>query len=140
MGTACEYHLTAPFTAGESPEQTLRRAVGFPRDQGLAVICQDNFAPSDMAEVLREAFELLGPDIVMAHAKDITGDPRKQQQAAGTGRLDWDAYFDCMQAAGFDGPVVLHNLAESQVDESLAFVRRHAGKWYPELRTEERAT
>ena len=56
MGTACEYHLTAPFTAGESPEQTLRRAVGFPRDQGLAVICQDIFAPSDMAEVLREAF------------------------------------------------------------------------------------
>ena len=95
---------------------------------------------SDMRDVLREAFELLGPDIIMAHAKDITGDPQKQQQAAGTGRLDWEAYFDCMHAAGFDGPVILHNLAESQVAESLAFVRRHATKRYPELRIGEGAT
>ena len=66
----------------------------------------------------------------MVHAKDITGDAAKKQQAAGTGALDWPTYFRLMHESGFDGPVVLHNLPPSRVEASLAFVRKQAARWY----------
>lgn len=97
------------------------------------------FEPNDlsgMQDVLAQAFDLLAGDTIMAHAKDITNDPRKKDQAAGTGVLDWQAYFRSMSESGFNGPVVLHNLDESQVDRSTAFVRRHAARWYPQLRAQ----
>ena len=87
----------------------------------------------DMTAVLREAFDLLGPDIEMVHAKDITGDEAKREQAAGTGKLDWATYFRLMRENGFDGPVLLHNLKPSQVATSIDVVCRQAAPWYPEL-------
>lgn len=78
-----------------------------------------------MQSILEEAFELLGADLVMAHAKDITDDPTKTDQAAGTGRLDWSTYCRLLKKTGYKGPVVLHNLRESQVSASVAFLRRH---------------
>jgi len=84
------------------------------------------FEPGDQKnrqEVLIEAFDLLAPEIIIAHAKDIVTDPTKHSQAAGTGTLDWSTYFECMQKIGYDGPVVLHNLAPSQVDQSVRFVK-----------------
>jgi len=86
------------------------------------------FEPQDethMQSVLEEAFDLLGTDIAMAHAKDITDDDSKTDQAAGTGRLDWATYCRLLKQYGYDGPVVLHNLNESQVDSSIAFLKRH---------------
>ena len=82
---------------------------------------------SNMERVLKEAFDQLGEDIVMAHAKDIPNDPERKQQAAGTGRLDWDTYFRLLHASGFDGPVVLHNLEPGEVGDAVAFVRAKAG-------------
>jgi sugar phosphate isomerase/epimerase len=87
----------------------------------------------NMTATLDEAVDLLGPDIIMAHAKDITGDEAKKQQAAGTGKLDWGAYFRALKRGGFDGPVILHNLKPAQVDAAVAFLRRQAAPWYPEL-------
>ena len=87
---------------------------------------------SDMTAVLQEAFELLGPDIEMVHAKDITGNEAKRDQAAGTGKLDWPTYFRLMKNSGFDGPLMLHNLKPSQVAGSIQFVCHEAAPWYPE--------
>jgi sugar phosphate isomerase/epimerase len=87
----------------------------------------------NMSATLEKAVDLLGPDIVMAHAKDITGDEAKKQQAAGTGRLDWTMLFRLLRRTGFDGPVILHNLEPSQVDAAVAFVRDKAAPWYPRL-------
>jgi sugar phosphate isomerase/epimerase len=86
-----------------------------------------------MQPVLEEAFDLLGPDIVMAHAKDIVPDKAGPSQAAGTGALDYRLYMRLLAKSGFCGPIVLHNLLESEVHTSLDFVRRMAGEWYPEL-------
>jgi sugar phosphate isomerase/epimerase len=94
----------------------------------------DPHALGNMSAVLRKAFDLLGPDIEMVHAKDITGDEAKKDQAAGTGLLDWPTYFRLMKSSRFDGPVLLHNLKPSQVAASVEFVRRQAARWYPELR------
>ena len=106
------------------------------RHLGIVIDGANLFDPADVANMratFEEAFDLLGPHIIMAHAKDITPDTHKKSQAAGTGILDWHAYFFSMHRSGFDGPVILHNLDESQVADSLAFVRHSAGEWYPSL-------
>jgi sugar phosphate isomerase/epimerase len=72
-------------------------------------------------EVLDTAFELLGEDIVIAHAKDFksTG----EVVAAGRGELDYDRYLENLRGVGFEGPVILHGLGESEVEGSVAFLR-----------------
>ena len=65
------------------------------------------FAAGDlprMAEVLDEAFDLLGPDIEMAHAKDLVRDGEAGHVAAGTGLLDYERYLLRLRETGFGGP------------------------------------
>jgi sugar phosphate isomerase/epimerase len=78
---------------------------------------------SRMREVLDEAFALLGREIVIAHAKDLSRDGEAGHEAAGTGLLDYDYYLALLRAAGFDGPLILHGLAEAQVDGCVNFLR-----------------
>ncbi|HLN31138.1 MAG TPA: sugar phosphate isomerase/epimerase [Gemmataceae bacterium] len=84
-----------------------------------------------MREILEEAFELLGRDIVLAHAKDLSHDGEAGHEAAGKGVLDYDYYLSLLDAAGFDGPLILHGLAETQVAESLSFLRRKLERVHP---------
>src|SRR5215213_7605816 len=76
-------------------------------------------------EVLDEAFELLGEDVVIAHAKDVknTG----EVVAAGRGELDYDRYLENLRGFGFEGPLILHNLEEGEVEGSVAFLRTKLG-------------
>jgi len=75
-------------------------------------------------QILDEAFELLGGQIVIVHAKDLSHDGEAGQEAAGTGRLDYDHYLSLLQKTGYDGPLILHSLREEQVDQSVSFLRR----------------
>lgn len=77
-----------------------------------------------MREVLDEAFELLGKDIVLAHAKDIWEDTEHGHVAAGKGVLDYDYYLDWLRRIGFTGPLILHGLQEAEVGECLRFLRK----------------
>ena len=77
---------------------------------------------SRMHDVLDEAFQLLGDDICLAHAKDLETDGDAGHQAAGTGVLDYDHYLACLQRSGFDGNLILHSLEEAQIPFSRAFV------------------
>ena len=77
--------------------------------------------------VLDEVFSLLGEDIVMAHAKDLSKDGEAGQEAAGTGLLDYDYYLSLLRSSGFNGPLILHSLSESQVDQAIAFLRQRLG-------------
>jgi len=45
------------------------------------------------AKVLPKAFELLGKDIVLAHAKDLDHDGEAGHRAAGEGLLDYEFYM-----------------------------------------------
>jgi sugar phosphate isomerase/epimerase len=73
-------------------------------------------------EILDEAFELLGGDLLLAHAKDVKGSG--EVVAAGKGDLDFDLYLKHLNEAGYGGPLVMHGLAEAEVEGSLAFLRR----------------
>lgn len=76
-----------------------------------------------MGEILDEAFELLGGEIVLAHAKDLDRDGRAGHVAAGRGLLDYDHYLRLLKQVGFDGPLILHSLAEDEVDGCVEFLR-----------------
>lgn len=76
-----------------------------------------------MREILDEAFQLLGDDIALAHAKDLDHDGAAGHLAAGTGLLDYDHYLGLLHHVGYDGAVVLHGLTEAQIDGCVAFLR-----------------
>lgn len=71
--------------------------------------------------VLHEAFELLGDEVVIAHAKDVKASG--EVVAAGKGDLDYDLYLKYLSEAGYGGPLVVHGLAEEEVEGSLTFLR-----------------
>jgi sugar phosphate isomerase/epimerase len=74
-------------------------------------------------EILDEAFQLLGDDIVLAHAKDLDHDGAAGHLAAGHGLLDYDHYLTLLHQIGFDGAIVLHGLSEAQIDGCVAMLR-----------------
>ena len=75
-----------------------------------------------MRRILSEAFELLGGDIVSAHAKDLDHDGEAGHLAAGKGVLDYAHYLTLLCEADFEGPILLHGLQESEVSTCLEFL------------------
>lgn len=86
-----------------------------------------------MGNHLAEAFDLVGDDVVLAHAKDLDHDGDAGGRAAGEGRLDYTLYLSLLEKHGFDGAIILHQLKELAPDRfDLAFehVRDHAPAGY----------
>lgn len=77
-----------------------------------------------MRDLLDEAFELLGADVALAHAKDLVHDGAAGDLPAGSGVLDYDLYLSLLRKQGYDGPLVLHGLSETQVPSARDFLRR----------------
>jgi sugar phosphate isomerase/epimerase len=84
----------------------------------------------NMRAVLEEAFELLGSEIALAHAKDLERDGEAGHVAAGRGRLDYPYYLELMKKSGFDGTIILHALNPTEAKDRLAFVRSAAPAGY----------
>lgn len=80
-----------------------------------------------MDDVLDEAFDLLGGDVIIAHAKDLSHDGDAGHEAAGTGVLNYDLYLMLLEKIGYDGPLILHGLREDQVAFSVDFLRSKLG-------------
>src|SRR5262249_26021674 len=77
----------------------------------------------DQRPILEAAFDLLGPDIVLAHAKDVrVVDGAVHHVAAGTGVLDYPHYLTLLRHVPV--PLIVHGLAEAEVEGALAFLRR----------------
>ncbi len=79
----------------------------------------------DQGDVLREAVDLVGEDVVLAHAKDVSADGTIV--AAGRGGLDHGRWIGLLRDAGYDGALVLHGLAEHEVPAAVRLLRRHLG-------------
>ncbi len=62
--------------------------------------------------IVTEALDLLGPDVVVAHAKDI--DVRGRVVAPGQGAIDLPAFVAALVDNGFDGPLVGHGFGPDQ--------------------------
>lgn len=76
-----------------------------------------------MRDIMDEAFQLLGTEIVMAHAKELGRDGETGGVAPGNGILDWNHYFHTLAVMDFKGPMVLHGLAEGDVPAAARFLR-----------------
>jgi sugar phosphate isomerase/epimerase len=101
-----------------------------------ANIFQKGELPSMRAK-LDEAFDLLGADIVLAHAKDLDRDGEAGHVPAGLGMLDYPYYLEKLQTSGYDGAIILHALKpSSQAGDRLAFVRQAAPAGYLTQRSE----
>lgn len=79
-----------------------------------------------MREMLEEAVALLGPDIALAHAKDLDHDGEAGHLPAGRGVLDYPLYLALLRGSGFTGALILHGLTEDDVAGCLTFVRAAA--------------
>ncbi|MCL5099389.1 MAG: sugar phosphate isomerase/epimerase, partial [Candidatus Omnitrophica bacterium] len=77
--------------------------------------------------MLDEAFDLLGPNIVLAHAKELRPDGHAGGLPLGTGVLDWDYYLRLLDRNHFTGPLVMHGFAEHEAAASTKFLRRKLG-------------
>ena len=73
--------------------------------------------------LLDTACDLLGADIVIAHAKDR--DKAGNFVAAGQGMLDYEHYITQLHALNFAGPLILHGLSETEVADCVHFVRKY---------------
>ena len=78
-----------------------------------------------MREILDEAFQLLGDDILLAHGKDLEKDGDAGHQAAGTGVLDYAHYLYCLNQIGFKGTIALHCLNEAQVPTAITHLQKN---------------
>jgi sugar phosphate isomerase/epimerase len=84
------------------------------------------FLPENLSrqqEVFTEAFELLGNEVVLAHAKDI--DTTGEFAAAGKGAVDYSVFIHHLKQIGFQGAIVLHSLSEVEVPGCLEFLQKH---------------
>jgi sugar phosphate isomerase/epimerase len=78
--------------------------------------------PDRMNEVVDEAFEWLGRDIVLAHAKELGADGRMGSVPPGKGILNWDHYLLWLERIGYAGPLILHGLEARDVPDALTFL------------------
>jgi sugar phosphate isomerase/epimerase len=73
--------------------------------------------------ILDAAFDLLGPDIFLAYAKDVrVVAGTVQHVTAGTGVLDYRHYLALLHHIPV--PLIVHGLAETEVAGTLKFLRR----------------
>lgn len=77
----------------------------------------------NMKQVLEDAFSCLGKDIVIAHAKDLTKSSDLAFVAAGEGVLDYKTYLSLLKQYNYNGPLIMHGLAEEQIPTSLTFLK-----------------
>ena len=76
----------------------------------------------DMDKVLQEAFDILGKEIALAHAKDFSFDGGMEFVAAGEGCLDFRYYVALLNRTGYQGAFLMHGLSEEQVPKSKKFL------------------
>jgi len=76
---------------------------------------------SKVKYLMEEAIDLLGENIVIAHAKDRNN--KGQFCAAGKGIIDYPLYLRCLEQVNFHGPLILHGLDETEVPGSLNMLR-----------------
>lgn len=80
--------------------------------------------------VLDEAFALLGDQIAVAHAKDLSTDG--DFCAAGTGIVPWDHVVSRLRDVGFTGPLILHSLDEADAPRAISSLRDRIAGEHPD--------
>jgi sugar phosphate isomerase/epimerase len=76
----------------------------------------------DQHRVIDEAFDLLGPAIALAHAKDRFADGRVAP--AGSGTIDWGYVLKGMSRVGFDGHLIAHGMSADEAPTVASYLNQ----------------
>jgi len=79
-------------------------------------------ALNEIEKTIANGLELLGKDIVLAHAKDRK--PDGSVTAAGLGVLPYSFFIHHLRETGFEGPLITHGLKESAAKECGLFLKK----------------
>ena len=71
-------------------------------------------------KIIDEALDLLGSDIVLAHAKDRAIDG--SVAPAGAGIVNWKYFLDGLTQIGFAGPLIAHGISASEAPKVAKFL------------------
>ncbi len=82
----------------------------------------EGIAASRQRRLLDEAFDLLGPDLALAHVKDR--DAGGLVVAAPMGIVDWPHYLGALMAQGFDGHLIAHGMNADAAPSVAEFLKR----------------
>ncbi len=105
-----------------------RQLLGEMKSPHLKVIMDgaNLFVPESLSQqdkIFAEAFELLGSEIVLAHAKDI--DTTGEFVAAGKGAVDYGLFVQHLKQIDYKGAFILHSLSEAEVPACVRFLQQH---------------
>jgi sugar phosphate isomerase/epimerase len=103
-----------------------RRLLDELRSDRLAIVLDpanlfETAPPPEQRRLVDQALDLLGPRIVVAHAKDRA--PDGSFATAGKGVIDFDHYIAGLRRVGFAGPLVAHGLAAEEAPAVAAFLQ-----------------
>ena len=135
--TILEYAHQHGIVLGVEPEQgniirdpfKARRYLDDVADESLKIVMDgaNLFNPKNidrMDEVLRESFELLGKDIILAHGKDLYIEEEKTVfTGPGMGKVDFPLFIELLRQNGYDGPVIMHGLKEEDVPSCRDYLK-----------------
>lgn len=80
----------------------------------------EDVAPKDHKSSIDNAFDLLGPMIGLAHAKDRYADG--QVAPVGKGLIDWTNFLHRLSSCDYDGPLIAHGMSASEAPSVSAFL------------------
>jgi len=112
----------------DSPQKAQRLLGQFQHPRLRVILDPVNILPevgsADRNQILEEAVRLLGPAMVAAHAKDVvrTGMPAR----SGAPLVDYSRYLRLLHDHRFEGPLLIHSVAEDDVPRVIAFLRTTA--------------
>lgn len=82
--------------------------------------------PDDARAAMDAAFDLVGQDLGLVHAKEWDGNQPGSHGRLGAGALDWDRYGERLRQSRYSGPIIMHGFEEPEAASSTAFLR---DKW-----------
>jgi sugar phosphate isomerase/epimerase len=80
--------------------------------------------PDNVRKTIKNAFDCLGHDIILAHGKDILASPLINFTATGMGIVDFDYFLQLLDLYQFKGGMLLHGIKqEADIPGCVAFIR-----------------
>jgi sugar phosphate isomerase/epimerase len=79
--------------------------------------------PANEHQLGEAALDLLGPEIVLAHAKNLDLPGGAPPTATAPEPLDLDRFLSGLRRIGFDGPLIMHGIERNQAVEAVELVR-----------------
>ena len=81
----------------------------------------DKAGKAEIRKIVEDSWELLEDHIALVHAKDRTSDGKFV--AVGKGEIDFGHYLGLIRQSSYQGPIIMHGLAEEEVQDSLNHLR-----------------